>query len=144
MNDLRDFQFFSKEHRNPYIQELYEFNILETEGFIYFNGYYYVLDNELPRRLFINTYVREKEPYEDNGHQTSYKIIENDFYEVDVYKIEKIENTNNYSELDDEDGSTMTVCFFPTDKQKIYFKIINKFNRYEEMLDKMSESFTKE
>ena len=48
MNNLRRFEFFSKERRDPYIQDLIEFKVSETEGFIHFDGYYYVMNEELP------------------------------------------------------------------------------------------------
>lgn len=147
MNDLRRFEFFSKERRDPYVQKLIEFNISDTEGFIHFDGYYYVLNEEFPKRIFFNTTVREEKPYEeeirDNGHHAKYRIMEDMFYEVEVYDREKIVNTSSYDEVD-EDGSKMRICYFPTYEQKIKFRVINKFDNFEDFLKRTSEYFTEE
>ncbi len=142
MNNVRYFEFFSRENRNPYIQKLIEFNISQTEGFIYFDGYYYVLNEEFPKRLFFNTTLSEEKQTE-NGYEYKYQMIEDNFYEVEVYDRIKMENTNVYDETE-EDGQKIRICYFPTYKQKIYFKVINSFNNFDDFLKRTSEYFTEE
>jgi hypothetical protein len=118
------------ETRNPYVTEerSIRFECDEKEGTIYFNGYYYVLNEEFPIRMFFSTVLYEDEPYEvtQNGSDTykRYKVLEKKFYEVEVYDREKLKDTSEFGEMEDEDGSRMRVCFFPTHEQKIYFKVI--------------------
>lgn len=146
MNDLRRFEFYSKERRDPYVQHLKEFMIFDNEGFIHFDGYYYVLNEEFPKHVFFNTTVREEKPYEEetkeDGYHAKYRIIEDMFYEVEVYDRKKIVNTSSYDEVDEEDGSKMRICYFPTYEQKIYFKVINKFDNFEDFLKRTTEYFT--
>jgi hypothetical protein len=148
MNDLRRFEFFSKERRDPYVQKLIQFNIFDNEGFIHFDGYYYVMNEEFPTRVFFNTTVREDKPYEEetreDGHHAKYKIIEDDFYEIEIYDRIKIENTSSYDEVDEEDGSKMRICYFPTYEQKIFFKVINKFDNFDDFLKRTNEYFKEE
>jgi hypothetical protein len=147
MNDLRRFEFFSRERRDPYIQQLIEFNINEKEGYIHFDGYYYVMNEEFPKRVFFNTTVREEKPYEEKeteyGYECKYKTVEDKFYEVEIYDRIKIINTSSYDEVD-EDGSKMRICYFPTHEQKIYFKVINEFDTFEDFLSRASEYFKQE
>lgn len=147
MNNLRRFEFFSKERRDPYIQDLIEFKLSETEGFIHFDGYYYVMNEEFPQRIFFNTIVTEYKPYEqkqtENGFECKYRTIEDKFYEVDIYDRVKIENTSSYDEVD-EDGHKMSICYFPTHEQKIMFKILNEFDNFEEFLNRASKYFTED
>jgi hypothetical protein len=148
MNDLRRFEFFSKERRDPYIQRLIEFQVSETDGYIHFDGYYYVMNEEFPKRVFFNTTVREDKPYEEKqteyGYECKYRTVEDKFYEVEIYDRVKIENTSSYDEMEQEDGSKMRICYFPTHEQKIFFKILNTFDDFEDFLKRTSEYFTEE
>ena len=47
-----------------------------------------------------------------------------------------------YDEVDDEDGSKMRICYFPTNEQKILFKVISKFDSFDSFLDRTSDYFT--
>lgn len=148
MNDLRRFEFFSKERRDPYIQRLIEFNIGGAEGYIQFDGYYYVMNEEFPKHIFFNTTLREAEPYEEetreDEYHCKYRVLEDDFYEVEIYDRQYIKNTSSYDEVDEEDGSKMRICYFPTNEQKIYFKVINKFDSFDAFLDRTKQYFTEE
>jgi hypothetical protein len=147
MNDLRRFEFFSRERRDPYIQHLIDFQINDLEGYIHFNGYYYVMNEEFPKRVFFNTTVREDKPYEEKqteyGCEYKYRTVEDSFYEVEIYDRIKMENTSSYDEVD-EDGHKMRICYFPTHEQKIFFKVINTFDDFEDFLKRTSEYFTEE
>jgi hypothetical protein len=148
MNDLRRFEFFSRERRDPYIQHLIEFQVNDVEGYIHFDGYYYVMNEEFPKRIFFNTTLREAKPYEEeireNGYHSKYRLIDDTFYEVEIYDRHKMKNTSRYDEVEEEDGSKMQICYFPTNEQKIYFKIINKFDSFDEFLKRTKAYFTEE
>ena len=141
----RHFQFFSKDQRNPYIIRLIDYTISDKEGSIEFDGHYYVLDEEFTIRTFYNTTLREEKPYEeeisDEGHITKYRNLEDTYYEIEIYNRQKLEDTSRVSEIDDEDGSLMRVCFFPTHKQKILFRVIKRFDSFEEFVGRATEHF---
>lgn len=139
MNNLRHFDFHPIHLRNPYIEELIEYNISETEGLLHFDGHYYVQMEELPVRCFFNTFIREKEPFKVEDNTCSYRLLDEEFYEIEIYDIEKLVNTSSYDEVEDEDGSKMRICYFPSHEQKIKFKIINKFDSYAEFLNKLGD-----
>jgi hypothetical protein len=140
MDSSVDIFFYFREDRTPYIEELIDYQISNTEGCIHFDGYYYVQDDELPRRLFFSTTVYEKEPYEIINGINKFRILENEkYYEVEVIDRTKIYNTSEYSEVCEEDGSVMRVCFFPTHEQKISFKIINIFNTDKDITQRINE-----
>jgi hypothetical protein len=148
MNDLRRFEFFSRERRDPYVEHLIDFNISELAGYIHFNGYYYVMNEEFPKRIFFNTTVTEEKPYEEKqaeyGYEYKYRTIEDKFYEVEIYDRVKIKNTSSYDEVEEEDGSKMSICYFPTHEQKIHFKVLKEFDNFEEFLSRTTEYFKQE
>jgi hypothetical protein len=141
----RHFQFFSKDQRNPYIIRLIDYLILDTEGSITFDGYYYVSDEEFPIRTFYNTTLREEKPYEekmtDEGYVAKYSNIEDIYYEIEIYERQKTTDTSKISEINDEDGKPMRVCFFPTCEQKIKFRVIRRFESFDEFLGRATEHF---
>ena len=144
----REFEFHTKDRRNPYIDEVIDYNVSEDKGYLYFNGYYYVLNEEFPIRMFFSTVLYEDEPYEvtQNGSDTykRYKVLEKKFYEVEVYDREKLKDTSEFGEMEDENGSMMRVCFFPTHEQKIYFRVIKEFETFDDFLERTIQYFTEE
>jgi len=114
------------------------------EGSITFDGYYYVEDTAppypddemyqprcsqwLPQKVIMHVHVRETEPCEEepleNGVRTFYKTLEQHFYNIEIYKRVIHECTDRISKVDDSDGEEMNICFFPTNKQTIYFRIL--------------------
>jgi len=137
--------------QTPYIcgQEPIEYLCDGKEGYIHFNGYYYVenhappyLEDEalerrdrprryeafLPQKLKMITQLREKEPYKeevvDNVTTSYYKELECLQYIIEVYKKVIHENTDVVSEIDDGYGENARVCFFPTNRQTIYFRVL--------------------
>lgn len=131
----------------PYIcnQEPIEYFCDGKEGYIHFDGYYYVenhappyLEDEalgprrydvwLPQKLTMFMQVFEKEPYkaEVGGNVTMsyYKELECLQYIVEIYKKVIHENTDVVSEIDDGYGENARVCFFPTNRQTIYFRVL--------------------
>lgn len=139
----------------PYIrgQEPIAYVCDGSEGSIRFNGYYYVEntpppypedetlpswerprrhDTYLPKTLMMYTKLRETEPYkiEENEERTCttrhYATIEEHLYKIEIYRKEIHECTDEISEIEDDDGSPMRVCFFPTNEQTIYFRILER------------------
>ena len=141
--------FFRGGHGTPYTSEIYAFECDGETGMLEFNGYYYVNDDNetrfrdsLPKEETISVQKHlpvEPRIYSSEGPSAfkdsngtnpivSFEVTE---YRVDayIYKIlverrEKLYNTNEISTIEDDDGSEMNVCFFPTDRQRIYFRVL--------------------
>lgn len=120
--------------KTPYIcnQEPIEYFCDGKEGYIHFDGYYYVenhappyLEDEalgprrydvwLPQKLTMFVQLFEKE---------TYKELECLQYIVEIYKKVIHENTDVISDIEEGDGEKMKVCFFPTNRQTIYFRVL--------------------
>ena len=120
--------------KTPYIcnQEPIEYFCDGKEGYIHFDGYYYVenhappyLEDEglgprrydvwLPQKLIMFVQLFEKE---------AYKELECLQYIVEVYKKVIHENTDVTSDIEDADGENMNICFFQTNRQTIYFRVL--------------------
>jgi hypothetical protein len=142
--------FVHTDRAHPYIQEAFEFECDGLNGFLEFNGYYYVDDGvEEPRfgrclpkeetiivtrRLNVPPRIwRAYEPSflkDANGANplvemevTEYRV-DQACYKILVERREKIYNTDVLSTVEDADGEEMSVCFFPTDKQRIHFRVL--------------------
>lgn len=142
-----------KNQRTPYIrsQEPIEYVCDGKEGHIHFNGYYYVENHAppypedeglerwgrprrygewLPQKLIMFTQLLESEPYKvevvDNATTSYYKDLESHQYIVEIYNRVIHENTDVISQIDDG-GELMDVCFFPTNRQTIYFRVLGDF-----------------
>jgi hypothetical protein len=138
--------------RTPYIrdEETVEYICDGNEGTICFDGYYYVEDHAppypeddemkpwerptryaeyLPQTLHLYVTRRETEPWKkevnEEGTCTTYhyNTLEEHMYLIEIYKRVIHECTDKFSEIE-EDGMPMKVCFFPTNKQTIYFRIL--------------------
>ena len=139
--------------RMPYIrEEPIDYKCEGVTGHLTFNGYYYVEDHEppyeedatlqpwererhsawLPQKVQMHVLLRKTEPewVERNTVEMwtryHYKTIEENTYIVEIYKRVKHECTNEYSDEVDSDGEPMKICFFSTDKQTIYFRVLEK------------------
>ena len=127
MNSSTVIHFFDiKDQRTPYIHQLINYEINDTEGFFYFDGHYYVENKELPKRL-IYSIIKNNTVTEDEN------------YEIEVYKRVLIDNMNNEIEMDDEDCSIMNSCVFPLYEQKMYFKIIKRFDNPKDIFKRLDE-----
>jgi hypothetical protein len=167
----RDIQFLHC-GRPPYIRELVSYTCDGSEGIIEFDGYYRLNDGtdemhasckSLPAReiffaqLHSDTprYVtRTRQPWQplelDPAHSSkeeitylTYDLLEQDVYIVEVYKREIIECTDQISTIEDEDGEPMRVCFTPTDRQRIYFRVL-EVNPTNERIDEVQRVIEKE
>jgi hypothetical protein len=148
----RQINFYDYEERTsrktPYIcnQEPIEYFCDGKEGYIHFDGHYYVENHEppyledeglgrrrydvwLPQKLTMFVQLFEKEPYKaevvDNmTTRIYYKELECLQYIVEVYKKVNHENTDVISDIEEGNGEKMKVCFFPTNRQTIYFRVL--------------------
>lgn len=134
--DNISFQGIHDDYRVPYIcsDEPFEYVCDGEEGYITFDGYYYVenhappypedsdLENSgrypewLPKTMNMIYVKREEAPPS--------KVIEETVYTIEIYKKIIHKSTNRISQIEDDDGEVMNVCFFPTNKQTIYFRIL--------------------
>jgi hypothetical protein len=130
-------------------RETIEYTCDGKEGTLCFDGYYYVEDHAppypedealiewkrphrnprfLPDQLYLFVKHRESEPYktewEEGCRQDFFHTIEEHAYKVEIYKRVIHYSTDRLSNIEDSDGEEMTVCFFPTNKQTIYFRIL--------------------
>jgi hypothetical protein len=151
--DIYFYTASSEDFRTPYVCDsdsvVYECD--GKEGSLAFNGYYYVENGPppypedsdptlkpwekprrycewLPKKVTMNMTLRETEPYktekiEEGGIREYYNEIKKEFYIIEIYKKEVYESTDVISEIED-DGEPMNVCFFPTNKMKIWFRVV--------------------
>ncbi len=124
MEDLQIY-FNNDQAPRPFINIVFNYENNGTEGILEFDGYYYVNDSELEPNQSVS-YQR----YQHSLPQELQMLVCKDCllisaYEIEIYKREKIENTDKFSIVNEPDGSEMSVCFFPTDRQRIYFKVLD-------------------
>lgn len=58
-----------------------------------------------------------------------YHILEEHEYIVEVYKRVIHESTDRISTIEDEDGTPMRVCFNPTYRQTVYFRVLEDITK---------------
>jgi hypothetical protein len=117
-----------------YVRKLYDYVNDGENGHIEFNGYiYYDVGNETKYNrsltksiLCMTEYSAEGIVNSDKPEVTTYSFIQHHIYEVEFYRREIIKNTNAYSTIEEDDGTEMNVCFFPTDRQRVYFKVLRE------------------
>ncbi len=107
-------------------------------------------DQWLPKILQLYICRRDKEPYKVDpipptvfseesgissigGHTYHYHTREEYAYNVEIYKRVVHECTDRISEEEDDDGTPMQICFFPTNRQTLYFRVL------ETLLEKVTE-----
>jgi hypothetical protein len=144
------FRSQDRDQRTPYVvnEESVKYTCDGTEGVISFDGYYYVEDHAppypeddalpewerphrrseyLPQTMELYVKIRETEPYREEHMSTftrvHYKVLEEHWYKIEIYKRVKQESTDRMSEIEEDDGP-MSVCFFPTNKQILYFRVL--------------------
>ena len=147
--DKYDIHFCASVIGHPYIQTVFDYTCDGERGSLEFNGYYYVddenesrFDRKLPKEeiLYVKhtldvptrTWICQEESFlkDSNGDKplvdmecTEY-TIDKFVYKVLVERREKIQNTDVYSTVEDGDEGEMEVCFFPTDHQRIFFRVL--------------------
>jgi hypothetical protein len=126
--DLHLNPYDPEDHRNVYIRELFHYECDGSGGKFEFNGYYYVEDSALPKKHSL-CYRR---------WDVSGAIVDEQTYLVEIYRREVVKDTSVFTptrrELE-ERGETTTeedddwggICFFPTKRQVLYFRVLDTF-----------------
>ncbi len=96
--------------RFVYVKEIKDISLNDTEGYVIFDGYYYEDNTNLPQKMF------------------SYILSRDDLYEI--YEKEERKSTNVVSTIEDEDGTEMNICFFPTNIIKLKFRVIKDYFKH--------------
>lgn len=128
---------------NPYVQELFELHLDASEGYIEFNGYYYADDSTFPRR-YLMLYARYSDATtikEEKGYRTIYANQLEHTLAIEIYRREIIETTDVLSTIEDDDGESMDICFFPTNKQKLFFRILQRYDDVREITPEICAEF---
>jgi len=124
-------------HSRPYVRDVFELNIQGDKGFLLYDGYHRVENHPppypeyeqwdtphgewLPQHLTMIVYETNREKKE---------IIDTRFTICATHR-EMIESTDVYSKEIDNNGEEMNICFFSTDKQKLYFDILRPSTKNE-------------
>ncbi len=138
-------------HAQPFIRILHAFECDDQNGMIEFDGYYYVNDGSedfesysvlLPiEEEIIVTHRLDTPPRVWRGQEPSFfkdkngerplvdmeyaeHRLDRHFYKIRIERREKLYNTDVTSTIEGEHGEEMRVCFFPTDRQRIYFRVL--------------------
>ena len=112
--------------RRPFVETVYahELNPTLREGSIEYTGYFYIQDSDLPLCYTMRLYKTEKEPVEidisGNTTTTTYRTLFDYIFRVEIFRREQYEDTSQFAD-DPEEGC---VCFFPTHREKIWFRIL--------------------
>jgi len=118
--------------RRPYVEEVLAYSLgldlSQNEGFLEYNGYYYVENSDLPQRHTMNLYKIETEPVwvnmDGDTIRTKYNFAFDYVIDVEIYRREQYEDTSQPClETESEEGS---ICFFPTHRERIWFRILDK------------------
>ena len=133
-----------------YIRKLYDYVNDDTNGHIEFNGYiYYDIGDEtkytrqLTKGLLCMTeYSSEGKEDPDKPGVTTYSFIQRHIWEVEFTKREIIDTTDLHSTIADEDNQPMRVCFFPTDHQRVHFKILREIAENDPIPDEYKTQLT--
>lgn len=89
-----------------------------------FDGYHYVEDDAYPLSYSMSVSETETTPYKVEENVSYYCTVRSDLFLIEIYRREKGEDTSSYSEELDEDGEPMNICFFPTCRQKMWFRVL--------------------
>lgn len=85
-------------------------------GFISFNGYFHLKEEKFPKIPYLMVIYTH-----NNVKPSAFHM-----YGIVFEKKTSIKDTSKYGTIEDEDES-MSVCFFPTEKQRLIFKIVKIF-----------------
>jgi hypothetical protein len=122
--------------RVPYVRELLSFNINDSDddnindNYMIYNGHFRIIDDTyLP--MIVDMYINQKEPepYMIKDNLYYYNYIINNKYTVEIYKRETLEDSSIF--FNNNDGNIVEnsrICLSPIYKEKIWFKILNKYD----------------
>ena len=111
MTNIRFKPLTNKHQRIPHIITFYEYNTNGKDGFLVFDGFYYVNDSSS-----IDTSVSQCR-FQESLPQTLEMYVDDMCHTVEFYRRDILECTDDLVNLLDSD-------FQPTDKQKLYFRIL--------------------
>lgn len=94
------------------------------KGILEFNG------REIPKQptpisCTLTIHQLEGMPYLTTEYQFHYHYVRYEQYDIEIDDVENIEDTSHISTIHDEEGEEMNVCFMPTMRQRITFRIIS-------------------
>jgi len=120
MDRLR-YQFYEWKEDQPWIWIREVFN--EGPDFVEFDGRFHVEASQLPLPYILCISEYETTPYLVENGVRYYRLIRSTKQDVEVIRHEIIEDTSVVSkEMIGEE--MMNVCFTPTARQKIWFKVV--------------------
>ena len=118
---------YDQAKRRPYVEKVHSYDVDISEGTLEYTGYYYVDDSDLPHRHKMYLFKTDYEPasvnVSENKTETKYNFIFDYELEIEIYRREQYEDTSRYFD-DDEDGGQ--ICLFPTHREQIWFRILDK------------------
>jgi hypothetical protein len=105
-------------------REVYSFD--PTEGYIEVNGRPY--SGPYPVHCILTLRQREKEPYKTDEYTLYYNYARYEVYDIEIYRVDPIEDTSTFDEVEDSDGIKMNICWMSTERQKIWFRILKTYD----------------
>lgn len=125
--------------RVPYVRELLSFTVNDdnnindniNDNYMIYNGHFRIIDDTyLP--MIVDMYINQKEPepYMIKDNLYYYNYIINNKYTVEIYKRETLEDNSVFNN-NNNDGNIVEnsrICLSPIYKEKIWFKILNKYD----------------
>lgn len=154
--DKYDIEFIAN-HQYPHMMEVYDFACDGERGEVEFDGYYTAHDvseceppeYSMPKEsyLLVKKY-REggpriwMEPSDVSGYVTRHTEFCRDsyIYRVLIERRVKLQNTNSWSEDVDDDGRVYTVCYFPTDRQRLWFRVLETISAKHNEISVLTEN----
>jgi hypothetical protein len=117
MNRLEcNFYALQKDQPSIWASEILE----EGPDFIEFDGRFHAEDFPLPYIMIL--YEMETTPYLVEDGTSHYRMVRSIKQDIEVIRREILEDTSVISEIV-EDGEPMSICFTPTCRQRIWFKV---------------------
>jgi hypothetical protein len=118
------FMMSNPQIREPYILKLFGYETDGHEGIIDFDGRNTIKEEGLPIKLLMLVTIKDRTGFtKENSNSIFYNLNKQDELFIEIYKKEIICCTDRISTIEDEDGEEMNVCFTPTDRQKLYFRV---------------------
>ena len=111
-----------KVRRSPYVRKVLQYDI--SSGFIEYDGYFYIEESDLPLTYILHLGEREKSPYKIEDDRYYYNYVFEHLLQIEIYRRESFEDTSVISDDIDEEGEPMRICFFPTNRERIWFRIL--------------------
>lgn len=114
--------------RVPYVKELISYNIdtNTNTNYIEYNGHFN--NNILPIVAYMFLTEFEAKPYKVEGNTSYYNKLIDEKYIVEIYKKEFIEDISKLNTFNDNNDiiENSRICLTPLNREKIWFKILNK------------------